>query len=475
MLNLYTFSSRYLLALLGVVTGVIFLAVLERVFLTMGEPSRNDALWAGTVRLLKEKNAASVSDRRVLLYGGSEVHFGYSARKVGEALGVHAFNMGTHAGNGLGMILSDAIRNARSGDSVVISIVPDHILVPEFVVTKNANIIDHWLGNHYFNSASWPEKLRLLSFSNPAAFFLSLLDNPVRRDIGYWLLRPDTYGDIPEVSPTDPMFSRALAAYRRSEPKFHLLERTERYFLAPALLKQISLNKGHSLSDSLIKRAVSAIERKGAKVYFTLAPSIYYYSNSMNDKLRVLVGEKRFISYQSPAFPVEAVHDTPFHANAEGRVISTAKLISGLCDHIACPSAGKEGVLSELNLIDSFSVVMNEQNLGAISEYSDGKESMMVRRAYGPKSSFEVVVPEDCSATIELSASVETTDNILTVYLNEEEVVVTRLKRDEFTGLSLPMPSYGKYLITLELNGDQAVGVPKSAIVLNKIRKKMSC
>lgn len=59
---------------------------------------------------------------RIILAGGSSVHFGYSAELISSELGVSAFNAGSHASLGPRYHLFAARRMARPGDCIVLAI-----------------------------------------------------------------------------------------------------------------------------------------------------------------------------------------------------------------------------------------------------------------------------------------------------------------------------------------------------------------
>jgi hypothetical protein len=67
-------------------------------------------------------DASRARKDEVLLLGGSNVLFGLSARRLEEGHGIHAFNLGQHAGLGRRYILSYGASAVQAGDIVVLSL-----------------------------------------------------------------------------------------------------------------------------------------------------------------------------------------------------------------------------------------------------------------------------------------------------------------------------------------------------------------
>ncbi|WP_027132475.1 hypothetical protein [Geminicoccus roseus] len=84
--------------------------------------SNNDIGWVRDLYQRKEQDLAAITGPRLILVGGSSVHFGFDAEKISQALGVEAFDFGSHAGLDLTYLLDRADRVTRPGDTVVLMV-----------------------------------------------------------------------------------------------------------------------------------------------------------------------------------------------------------------------------------------------------------------------------------------------------------------------------------------------------------------
>ncbi|HEX2527951.1 MAG TPA: hypothetical protein VHL31_16830 [Geminicoccus sp.] len=80
----------------------------------------NDIGWVRDLYVRKDRDLAAIESPRLILVGGSSVHFGFDAGRISEALGVQTFNYGTHAGLDLTYLLDRADRATRPGDTVLL-------------------------------------------------------------------------------------------------------------------------------------------------------------------------------------------------------------------------------------------------------------------------------------------------------------------------------------------------------------------
>src|SRR5690606_19475610 len=165
MSSLFTSSSRYIAVVVASVLIVGALFVTAYACLPGPTPERFDQLWAASMWRAKERIASETEGPRILVFGGSDVYFGISGMLMTQMTGIPSFNMGTHGGNGVGLLLNDAVSFARSGDIAIIALLPTHLFHEKALVTSQAQGVDRWLGNRYFFTASLREKLLLLSHS----------------------------------------------------------------------------------------------------------------------------------------------------------------------------------------------------------------------------------------------------------------------------------------------------------------------
>lgn len=82
----------------------------------------NDIGWVRDLYLRKEADLAALDGPRLILVGGSSVHFGFDAATISAALGVEAFNYGSHAGLDLTYLLDRASHVTAEGDTVLLMV-----------------------------------------------------------------------------------------------------------------------------------------------------------------------------------------------------------------------------------------------------------------------------------------------------------------------------------------------------------------
>ena len=334
--------SRYLAVTAACVLGATALFVVAFAYAPGPRPTRNDYLWAGEMRLAKERIAATERGPRLLVYGGSEVYFGVSARLLTDLTGVPSFNMGTHGNNGIGMVMNDALNVARSGDTVIVSIIPGQLFSEHALVTEQATALDRWLGGRFFRTGSMKERLLLLS-SAGASDFLPNAPVTIDRRRGYWPLVPNGYGDVePRISTeaTRTALTTALAkgppiqiGYAPPRPK---TDRSVAGYLWPA---PPFPSVGPAAAAS-IKRAIRLMEVNDIQVYFAMAPSAYANHPDTVRALENAVGRERMMNAAS-RLSVDLMFDTPFHPNAAGRELVTRALAQGICPHAACGTSAE--------------------------------------------------------------------------------------------------------------------------------------
>ena len=128
------------LALLGVVVSLIFLAT--------GFLSRDQRV--GVVRL-KHERLASTSRPRLILIGGSSLHYGMDSDFLQEELGLPVINMGIQLSLGLRFMLREVLPSIGQGDIVVVLAEPTaYTAVPlegestlATLISTSPNMIQH--------------------------------------------------------------------------------------------------------------------------------------------------------------------------------------------------------------------------------------------------------------------------------------------------------------------------------------------
>jgi hypothetical protein len=82
----------------------------------------NDIGWVRDLYDRKDRDLAAIAGPRLVLVGGSSVHFGFDAEKISRALDLEAFDYGAHAGLDLTYLLDRADRATRPGDTVLLMV-----------------------------------------------------------------------------------------------------------------------------------------------------------------------------------------------------------------------------------------------------------------------------------------------------------------------------------------------------------------
>jgi hypothetical protein len=89
-------------------------------------PASIQANWINGIYIRKEAAARLASEKtKVLIIGGSGVHYGFSAEKITKLTGLTTINFGIHAGLGAAYMLDRAKRSLRPGDTAVVALEPN--------------------------------------------------------------------------------------------------------------------------------------------------------------------------------------------------------------------------------------------------------------------------------------------------------------------------------------------------------------
>lgn len=340
MSSLFTSSSRYIAVVFAsvVIFGALF--VTAYACLPGPTPERFDQLWAASMWRAKERIASETEGPRILVFGGSDVYFGISGMLMTQMTGIPSFNMGTHGGNGVGLLLNDAVSFARSGDIAIIALLPTHLFHEKALVTSQAQGVDRWLGNRYFFTASLREKLLLLSHSKLVDVFTIRNSPPeINYQYGYWQLPPGEHGDIKPIYATDETTSRVLQQLEKLPDRDQGLglraPPTRSWALPDRLALPESYPALHPSIERSLKRAIRDMESRGVTPFFTLTATAFANTPYALTALVKTVGEERFL-IGAEHLPIDAMYDTPFHPSAIGREMVSRKLASSLCQKIVC-------------------------------------------------------------------------------------------------------------------------------------------
>lgn len=160
--------------------------------------------WVRELIVIKRILANSISSPRIILLGGSSALFGIDAKKVEEATGVRAMNMGVHAGMRLEQVLSVGKDVARRGDILVLA------MEPNFYSCAWGS----WSGWHLRNALAWDRSyFGGLPFVTRIAAIVSaggpILAIEILTSRFMSIVAPDAYADrIQALAPSEVVWER---------------------------------------------------------------------------------------------------------------------------------------------------------------------------------------------------------------------------------------------------------------------------
>jgi hypothetical protein len=286
-------------------------------------PTTHDALWIDGLYRIKENAAQLIGERKkIVLIGGSAVHFGLSARVIARAAGVPTVNFGTHAALGADYILHRSQHVLRQGDIVILSL--EHVLLgedwkPTYVLADYVNAID-W---RYLLHSPPRELLPLLFGTSPIRL---LRDQALR-------FRPPIKG-----------LYRIATVTEQGDETGNSLE-----LVTPAIREQVSREYQWQpyprvRSDPLHEFAIKA-RATGVTLFYAWTPMmdrvVYREPRfgeffSSVDEVYKKAGFIPLGSVYDALYPPEAMFDTTFHLHASSAKVHSEAVARRLCAHIAC-------------------------------------------------------------------------------------------------------------------------------------------
>jgi len=121
--NSSTSSFRHALVAFAAAFPAIGALIAAWLALVSALPHPFEARWiAGIYERKMDAADALPAAPRYLLFGGSSVHFSYSAEVIADLTGLPVINMGTHAGLGADYLLYKARQVLRPGDTAIIAL-----------------------------------------------------------------------------------------------------------------------------------------------------------------------------------------------------------------------------------------------------------------------------------------------------------------------------------------------------------------
>src|SRR4051794_10309267 len=98
--------------------GTVLVLILTAAAVHTASPPYSASVWTHEVMVRKTQAANAVQGQRILLMGGSSVHFGFDAAQLERATSIPSFNLGNQGALGLLYRLHEVRQEARTGDTV---------------------------------------------------------------------------------------------------------------------------------------------------------------------------------------------------------------------------------------------------------------------------------------------------------------------------------------------------------------------
>lgn len=101
----------------------ILFCILGCLFFISGALTTNQRL--GTT-LIKQEGIAKIDSRKMILIGGSNLHYGINTKMLSDSLSLPVINMGIHASIGLGYMMNEIMDNVKKDDIIILLAEPSH-------------------------------------------------------------------------------------------------------------------------------------------------------------------------------------------------------------------------------------------------------------------------------------------------------------------------------------------------------------
>ena len=132
---------------------------LDALSLTLRDVVDDDSKWVGEGLRQKGVIADHTTAPQILLVGGSNVNYGYSAAQIEREFSVPATNLAVHAGLGRRYIFWDCLRHAKRGDLVVLGL--EYALYDHLFCDPAERYQVFIYDRTYYEQRAWSEKVDL--------------------------------------------------------------------------------------------------------------------------------------------------------------------------------------------------------------------------------------------------------------------------------------------------------------------------
>ncbi|MGE0232164.1 MAG: hypothetical protein AB7O39_10515 [Flavobacteriaceae bacterium] len=277
---------------------------------------------------IKAEAAAAMTSPKLILVSGSGGLFGIRADMISKRIGMPAVNAGLHGALGAAYIAYYGASLARPGDVVLIAI-EDPLYTRNELVTAEAVHLSWARGDRFFETLSWPQRFdyfRGVSLSFVWALVRNSIKPPPLRAGNWRLSMMSAFGDF-DTGPSTMRSARELTQNRALD---------EMAFARRDLPYELDR---FEITTGAVRDTILSLEHKGVRVIATWGALLDapLYDRAFGNIRRALpafyeTAGVQFIRPQGEARLSEAqAFDTVFHANSDGAVVRTARLIEALC------------------------------------------------------------------------------------------------------------------------------------------------
>jgi hypothetical protein len=295
---------------LSIVAVVFVLSLLCNVSLSAWNFGRLTDRAKGLCSLIDSKVAAAsqIAGPKLLFIGGSNLHEGLSAQRISQTIAVPSFNFGLQAGLGLRLILFEAKKVLRPGDTAILVLEYSHYIDDRWNDVSSDVLFG--CGEEYFRQMGVTEKVEaLLSLTPFRVFDVRSGDDSVttqdrRMPTNEERATKQRYGDRTSSEPDiiDEATRRRLQLYQ------------------PMPISIRADAEGPRALASFIgwarSRDIKVVATWPNTIYFpayALAPGFIDITNFYKDLGVPVMGKP-----QDAMYPTDLFHDTQYHLNATG-------------------------------------------------------------------------------------------------------------------------------------------------------------
>ena len=310
-------SQSHYRRFLSIVAVVFVAGLLSNVALSAWSFGRLTETARGLCSFIDGKVAAAsqIDGPKLLFIGGSNLHEGLSAQRISEAIDVPSFNFGLQAGLGLRLMLYEARKVLRRGDTAILVLEYSHYIDDRW--NEVSSDVLFGCGGDYFRQMGLLEKFEALLSLTPLRVF-NLLPPGNRRT---------TSSDEATERPVRLRYGdRATSGSEVIDEA--TLRRLQLYQPIPILVRP------NAEGPRALASFVDWARDHGVKVVATWPNTIYFPAyelapgfaeiTSFYERLGIpVVGRP-----QDAMYPTSLFHDTSYHLNATGISRRTSDMIS---------------------------------------------------------------------------------------------------------------------------------------------------